>query len=84
MSKEFCPECENPLHRSHSRSLHEKLIRTFSRFKLYRCHKCDWRGWLAPGKKKDVVPTAKKLFPLTLTFAVALLITLLAIYFAGS
>ncbi len=84
MSKEFCPECGNHLHRSRSHNLREKLIRTFSRLKMYRCHKCDWRGWLNPGKKKDLAPTSQKFLSIALTLLVTLFITLLALYFAGS
>jgi FlaA1/EpsC-like NDP-sugar epimerase len=43
-----CPECDAPLHRSHARTLAERLRRDWGTHRLYRCHACDWRGWLAP------------------------------------
>jgi hypothetical protein len=55
----------------------------FHTLKMYRGHECEWRGWLT-ADTKDVAPPAKQFFPLTLSLLVALLITLLAIYFIGS
>jgi FlaA1/EpsC-like NDP-sugar epimerase len=44
-----CPECEVPgLHRSHARTLAERVRRDWGSQRLYRCHACGWRGWLAP------------------------------------
>jgi hypothetical protein len=84
MSKHFCPKCGNHLHRSHSRSFSEKLIKVFSRLKLYRCHECSWRGWLAAETKQTVVKTPQKLQSITITLFAILLITAIAVYFAGS
>jgi hypothetical protein len=84
MSKHLCPECGNHLHRSHSRSLSEKLIKGFSSLKLFRCHECNWRGWLRAEPKKPASQTPRKLQSLALTLIAILLITVLAIYFAGS
>jgi predicted RNA-binding Zn-ribbon protein involved in translation (DUF1610 family) len=83
MSKQFCPKCGDYLYRSHSRSFSEKLIRTFSPFKLYRCHECGWRGWLAYDPHKAARPPSRKFQAILLTLLVILLITLLALYFAG-
>lgn len=84
MSNKICLQCGNYLYRSHSRNLREKLIRTFSPLKMYRCHECNWRGWHSPSKPKVVEPTSKKLLPILLSLLVTLLITLLAMYFAGT
>lgn len=84
MSKHFCPNCGNHLHRSHSRGLSAKLIKGFLRLKLYRCHECNWRGWLAAEKNKPPAINPRKLQSAALTLFAILLITALAIYFAGS
>jgi predicted RNA-binding Zn-ribbon protein involved in translation (DUF1610 family) len=44
-----CPSCGemNSLHRSHTRNWKEGLIKKFSFFKIYRCTKCGWRGYLS-------------------------------------
>lgn len=42
-----CPKCgETSLFRSHHRNLLESIKRKFTGRRLYRCHKCGWRGWL--------------------------------------
>jgi predicted RNA-binding Zn-ribbon protein involved in translation (DUF1610 family) len=84
MSKHFCPKCGSHLHRSHSRSFSEKLIKGLSRSKLYRCHECSWRGWLAGEKSRLTLQTPQKLQSIALTLFAILLITVIAIYFAGS
>jgi predicted RNA-binding Zn-ribbon protein involved in translation (DUF1610 family) len=84
MSKQFCPKCGEPLYRSHSRSFSEKLIKTFSRLKLYRCHECGWRDWLALDKPKSAKPSSRKLQFIALTLLVILVMALLAVYVAGS
>lgn len=45
-----CPRCgvEN-LARSHARGL-ERLLKTLSSYRLYRCADCLWRGWLPTGE----------------------------------
>jgi hypothetical protein len=84
MSKHFCPKCGNHLHRSRSRGLSEKLMKGFSRQKLYRCHECSWRGWLAAEKRQSASQTPRKFQSIALTLFAILLITVIAIYFAGS
>lgn len=84
MSKHFCPTCGNHLHRSHSRGFSEKLIKGLSRSKLYRCHECSWRGWLAAEKQPTTSQSPRKLQSIALTLFAILLIAVIAIYFAGS
>jgi FlaA1/EpsC-like NDP-sugar epimerase len=44
-----CPQCRSMrLHRSRSRTLSERLRRSLSTRRLYRCDECNWRGWLIP------------------------------------
>lgn len=47
----ICPNCgkAEKVHRSHSRGLFEKVFKTVTLYKVYRCHDCNWRGWLIPG-----------------------------------
>jgi FlaA1/EpsC-like NDP-sugar epimerase len=44
-----CPICETGMiHRSHAKSMVERVKREFSSRRLYRCDACGWRGWLMP------------------------------------
>ena len=41
-----CPKCGSPrIHRSHSRTVVEKLRRTLTGQRPHRCEACGWRGW---------------------------------------
>lgn len=42
----LCPRCGGHTYRSHTRGFNEKLVKTLTSYKTYRCHDCDWRGWL--------------------------------------
>ncbi len=45
-----CPGCgEGALFRSRSRSFSENVKKKFTMKRLYRCHRCGWRGWLTKG-----------------------------------
>lgn len=42
-----CPSCgEFALHRSHARTLYEGLRKKVTSKRIFRCHDCDWRGWV--------------------------------------
>jgi FlaA1/EpsC-like NDP-sugar epimerase len=44
-----CPRCRvGQLHRSHARTLPERIAKSFTAGRLYRCNDCHWRGWLKP------------------------------------
>jgi FlaA1/EpsC-like NDP-sugar epimerase len=44
-----CPRCHAfALHRSHARSIVERIKKEFSDQRLYRCDECGWRGWAVP------------------------------------
>jgi FlaA1/EpsC-like NDP-sugar epimerase len=44
-----CPACQSSsLHRSRARTLAERMRRSYSDKRLFRCADCDWRGWLVP------------------------------------
>ncbi len=42
-----CPDCRElgVLHRSRARNTKERIIKSTTFFKLYRCKKCGWRGY---------------------------------------
>ncbi len=46
--EQACPHCAGAMHRSHARSLPERVKRGFSHQRLFRCDGCGWRGWLVP------------------------------------
>ncbi|MBI2833572.1 MAG: hypothetical protein HYX76_03990 [Acidobacteria bacterium] len=54
-----CPNCgsEN-IHRSRSRTLVERFWKRVGTERLFRCHKCGWRGWgvltESPGHASDL------------------------------
>ena len=44
-----CPECKHGrAHRSHARTVVERVKRQFTPQSLFRCDGCGWRGWLMP------------------------------------
>jgi len=51
-----CPHCAGAMHRSHARSLPERVKRGFSHQRLFRCDSCGWRGWLVPLEFGDHQP----------------------------
>jgi hypothetical protein len=47
--KQTCPHCQSAtLHRSRARTITERVRRTSSVQRLFRCDTCNWRGWLIP------------------------------------
>jgi len=41
-----CPKCgEFHFHKSHTRNLYERLRKVIFNQRIYRCHKCGYRGW---------------------------------------
>jgi len=46
---QYCPSCISArVHRSHSRHIVERMRRSMSSERLFRCEACGWRGWLMP------------------------------------
>jgi UDP-GlcNAc:undecaprenyl-phosphate GlcNAc-1-phosphate transferase len=44
-----CPQCRSQqVRRSKARSFNERLRRSYSLKRLFRCQRCGWRGWLVP------------------------------------
>lgn len=43
-----CPACGSQrVYRSRTRSAFERIRRQVTMKRPYRCHNCDWRGWVA-------------------------------------
>jgi FlaA1/EpsC-like NDP-sugar epimerase len=52
-----CPVCHGTdVHRSRTRSLAERLRKSMTHERLFRCHACGWRGWQLP---QDVIVTGQ-------------------------
>jgi predicted RNA-binding Zn-ribbon protein involved in translation (DUF1610 family) len=44
-----CPSCKGwRVHRSKARNVYERLKKSQTDRRLYRCEECGWRGWLIP------------------------------------
>lgn len=62
-TSEPCPSCrEKRLHRSRARNLQERMRRSWTPKRLFRCDACGWRGWLlhmerfAAGEESEAAP----------------------------
>ena len=48
-----CPKCgAYHYHKSHSKDLYEKLRKMLLNDRVFRCHKCGYRGWIRIRKMK--------------------------------
>ena len=73
-----CPKCgEFNLYRSRSRSHIEKAIKIFLPMRTYRCHDCNWRGWM----NKRKMAGKRSLMQSILIYLVIFIITLALAYF---
>jgi hypothetical protein len=73
-----CPNCgaTGMVYRSLPRDRREKLLRVlFPVYGTYRCHKCNWRGWMPRG---STTPFVRKLL-ITLYTTLALVIVAWAV-----
>ena len=72
-----CPQCgEYDLYRSRSRNIAEKIIKKLLPYKTYRCHNCNWRGWI----NKHKMGGKKFLMKTILFYAIIFIITLIVAY----
>ncbi|MCC7439060.1 MAG: hypothetical protein IT211_11255 [Armatimonadetes bacterium] len=56
-----CPNCQTVgrVHRSKLRNLKERIIKIFVPvYGVYRCHHCNWRGWLTRSSTSPAVAKA--------------------------
>jgi FlaA1/EpsC-like NDP-sugar epimerase len=57
---QYCPSCISArVHRSRARSLVERVRRSMSAERLFRCDACGWRGWLVPLVSVDGEPVTE-------------------------
>ncbi|HXG67818.1 MAG TPA: hypothetical protein VNO70_22145 [Blastocatellia bacterium] len=75
-----CPRCGEAVYRSHSHGFREKLVKAATRYRLYRCHECGWRGWLAKETPGLRVRWLRAIGQGALVLAVIVFVTLLALY----
>jgi len=69
-----CSQCGHPIHRSHARGFVEKLIRVATGYRVYRCHRCGWRGWIYRRKIRDARRLLRTSIALLLVLAMVLAI----------
>lgn len=84
MAKVFCPVCGHNIHRSHSRGVPEKTIRVVTGYKVYRCHECDWRGWVYKKKVRDRRKMVQTTLALLVVLAIVIVMTLYVVDRIGS
>ncbi len=77
MADMLCPQCAGHTHRSHTRGFSEKLAKTLTSHKPYRCHECGWRGWLRTGDSSKHRNRVRTIISVLVTLLVT---TLLALY----
>lgn len=77
----LCPACGARARRSHTRGTGEKLFKLISRNKIYRCRKCEWRGWLSQGRRINVRQAVRRYTYFTIVLIVTVMI---ALYYAHS
>ena len=73
-----CPRCgEYRLYRSHAKNRVEALVKRFLPFKPYRCHACNWRGWISKRRLKMQQSLAQSLLFYLGVALIALVVALL-------
>ena len=77
MAGMLCPQCGGHTHRSHTRGFREKLVKTLTSHKTYRCRECGWRGWLRRVEWSKQRHTLRTIISVLVTL---LITTLLALY----
>jgi predicted RNA-binding Zn-ribbon protein involved in translation (DUF1610 family) len=78
-----CPDCGGRIHRSHTRGLNEKLVKTFTPYRAFRCHECGWRGWLT---KSDAIlkpETRRAIIQSVISLLVTIILTFLVLFLAN-
>jgi predicted RNA-binding Zn-ribbon protein involved in translation (DUF1610 family) len=73
----LCPQCGGHTHRSHTNRLSERIVRSLSSRRLYRCRDCGWRGWLRRRKPTPRRHNLRTVISLLVTLKIT---TLLALY----
>src|SRR5258706_9973278 len=76
----LCPQCGGHTHRSHTRGFREKLVKTLTSHKTYRCRECGWRGGIRRVGASKGRPTLRTIIS---GFGNPLITTLLPLYLVG-
>ena len=77
----MCPKCGGPVHRSRTRGFSEKVVKTLTANRTYRCFDCGWRGWLETTDIPQLIESRRRRFLRTISVLVTILVTaLLALY----
>jgi hypothetical protein len=76
---EKCPGCgtADRLFRSRTRGFKEQLTKSLTAYRMYECHDCGWRGYMAPAMRHEKMVLTGKLI---ITVIFVLIIALLAGY----
>jgi predicted RNA-binding Zn-ribbon protein involved in translation (DUF1610 family) len=76
---EKCPGCGTTerLFRSRTRGFNEQVMKSISAYRMYECHDCGWRGYMAPAMRHEKIHITGKL---VVTIVLVLVIALLAGY----
>ncbi len=73
----LCINCGSVAHRSKSRTATEVITKYFSGHKIYRCHRCEWRGRVVEKKIKQ----SQNRLRTVLLFVLVLVITVICASF---
>lgn len=77
MADTHCPQCGSRIHRSRTRGLSERVVKTLTPFRTYRCHDCGWRGWSGASDSLERRRAMQTVIGVLVTLLVT---TLLALY----
>lgn len=73
-----CPRCgEYRLYRSHTKNRVEALIKRLFPLNLYRCHACNWRGWISKRRLKRQQSLAQSFLLYLLVAFISIVVALL-------
>lgn len=78
-----CPDCGGRIHRSHTRGLNEKLVKTFTPYRTFRCHECGWRGWLTKSDTLLKPETRRAIIQSVISLLATVILTFLVLYLAN-
>ena len=78
-----CPDCGGHIHRSRARGFNEKLVKTFTHYRAYRCKECGWRGWLTKSDSILSPQTRRTIIQTALSLLVTIILTFLLLYLSN-
>ncbi|HJQ68491.1 MAG TPA: hypothetical protein VKA70_05950 [Blastocatellia bacterium] len=78
-----CPDCGGHIHRSHTRGFNERLVRSLTPYRTYRCHECGWRGWLTKSNSILRPQTRRALIQTGISLLATIILTFLLLYLSN-